>query len=246
MLEQTADFVAGLRQAQDIDAIWSSLRRFAASHGLERVVLGATRIDAEQGTLVPVDYRTDLPADQFRDYLESGRYRCDPMFWAAQATERPLAAHLDTCRSLPMSPPMRELFESEIVQAWPFRMAMPVVVTPGGDRWSVVFGGAQTAKEASELVRAAAPALWLAASAAGLRLAGLDRIRASSETPLSTRERECLLRLAQGLRIDRIAERLGICAATVELHLANARRKLGARTSVEAVARAVQRGVIDP
>lgn len=66
MLERTADFLNALGQAQDIDAIWAGLRRFAASYGLEQVMLGATRMDPTQRTLVPVDYRTDLPADQLR------------------------------------------------------------------------------------------------------------------------------------------------------------------------------------
>lgn len=145
-----------------------------------------------------------------------------------------------------MPQPMRELFESELVQAWPLRTAMPVVAAPGGDRWSVVFGGEHTEKEAQGLAREAAPVLWLAASAAGLRLSGLERPRTLVENPLSPRERECLLRLAQGLRVDRIAERLGLSTATVDLHLANGRRKLGARTSAEAIARAVQEGSIEP
>jgi DNA-binding CsgD family transcriptional regulator len=63
---------------------------------------------------------------------------------------------------------------------------------------------------------------------------------------LSSRERECLLWLSKGLRNDRIAERLGISNHTVELHLANARRKLQAATREQALAQAVIRGLIEP
>jgi DNA-binding CsgD family transcriptional regulator len=56
---------------------------------------------------------------------------------------------------------------------------------------------------------------------------------------LRPRERECLAWLALGLRHDRIAEKLGITRPTVELHLANARRKRDARTREQAPARAV-------
>jgi DNA-binding CsgD family transcriptional regulator len=62
---------------------------------------------------------------------------------------------------------------------------------------------------------------------------------------LTVRERECLIWLASGLRYDRIAERLGISLATVELHVANARRKLGARTREQAVAIAVALRLLD-
>jgi DNA-binding CsgD family transcriptional regulator len=46
------------------------------------------------------------------------------------------------------------------------------------------------------------------------------------------------------LRNDRIAEKLGISRPTVELHLANARRKLNAKTREQALARAVALGLL--
>jgi DNA-binding CsgD family transcriptional regulator len=62
---------------------------------------------------------------------------------------------------------------------------------------------------------------------------------------LSPRERECLTWLAIGLRHDRIAGKLGITRPTVELHLANARRRLGARTREQTLAKAVALGLLD-
>lgn len=56
---------------------------------------------------------------------------------------------------------------------------------------------------------------------------------------LSPRERDCMIHLARGLRTARIAERLGLSEATVEMHLRNARRKLRAATAAQAVARAL-------
>jgi DNA-binding CsgD family transcriptional regulator len=63
---------------------------------------------------------------------------------------------------------------------------------------------------------------------------------------LSPRERECLLWLLAGLRNDRIAERLGLSRATVDLHLARARRRLGARTREQAIAKALTLGLLQP
>ncbi|OYQ35420.1 hypothetical protein CHU93_01805 [Sandarakinorhabdus cyanobacteriorum] len=62
--------------------------------------------------------------------------------------------------------------------------------------------------------------------------------------PLSARERDCMALLAQGLRVTRIAEKLRLSEATVELHLHRARRKLGAATTAQAVARALMFGDI--
>lgn len=59
---------------------------------------------------------------------------------------------------------------------------------------------------------------------------------------LSEREKECLSLLAQGLRTQRIAERIAISPATVEFHFKNARKKLGALTREQALAISVQNG----
>src|SRR3546814_836288 len=56
---------------------------------------------------------------------------------------------------------------------------------------------------------------------------------------LSPRERDCMTYVARGLRTVRIAERLGLSEVTVELYLRNARRKLKAATTSQAVARAM-------
>ena len=59
------------------------------------------------------------------------------------------------------------------------------------------------------------------------------------ENRLSSRERECLLWLTRGLRVQQIAHCLGTHPKTVEKQLANARRKLKARTNNQAVMRAL-------
>lgn len=246
ILRTTGDFLASLQDAKDVDAIWRSLRGFGAAYGLERVMLGATAYDHATRSIVPTQNRTDLPSEPFREYIESGRYRSDPMFYAAQVATRPMCLHNDALRDSPLSPQVRELVESELVQAWPFRVSIPVVKGADGRSWGVVFGGLHGRKEADEISREALPNLWLAAAAAGLRLLDCDEAKEVAPNPLTPREKDCLLHLAHGLRVDRIADRLSITNATVEMHLANARRKLGARTSAEAIARAVQARYIDP
>lgn len=60
--------------------------------------------------------------------------------------------------------------------------------------------------------------------------------------PLSERERDCSRYVADGLRVGRIADRMAISEVTVELHLRNARRKLGATTTPHAVSLALFAG----
>lgn len=61
---------------------------------------------------------------------------------------------------------------------------------------------------------------------------------------LSPREQDCLLLLARGYQTAQIADRLVLSDATVNEYIANARKKLKARTRSEAVARAVQAGLV--
>lgn len=61
---------------------------------------------------------------------------------------------------------------------------------------------------------------------------------------LSSRERECLLWLASGLKSAQIAERLDLALVTVDMHFKNARKKLNAATREEALAKAIVSGEI--
>jgi DNA-binding CsgD family transcriptional regulator len=60
----------------------------------------------------------------------------------------------------------------------------------------------------------------------------------------TSREREVLTLLAAGATDEQIAETLELSPATVQTHVRNAKAKLGARTRAQAVALALQRGLI--
>ena len=66
----------------------------------------------------------------------------------------------------------------------------------------------------------------------------------TAEAGLTERERAVLTLLAGGLLHREIALRLGIARPTVDVHLAHAKDKLGARTSAELVAIAVRGGLL--
>lgn len=66
----------------------------------------------------------------------------------------------------------------------------------------------------------------------------------SEESPLSPRERRVAAELARGAGVEEIATALCISPHTARTHVRNIRRKLGARTSAEAVARALTLGLV--
>jgi PAS domain S-box-containing protein len=79
-----------------------------------------------------------------------------------------------------------------------------------------------------------------AVEANGVRLAA----SAGARRP-TRREREILAMLAQGATDGQIASALEVSPATVQTHVRNVKAKLGARTRAQAVALALDRGVID-
>ncbi|MEL6204292.1 MAG: helix-turn-helix transcriptional regulator [Pseudomonadota bacterium] len=86
-----------------------------------------------------------------------------------------------------------------------------------------------------------------AASVAVERMKSVGVESRPNETPcLTSRESDCMLLLASGLRQREIADRVSIDIKTVEMHLRNARIKLNARTTHQAIAQAILKGHIDP
>ena len=62
---------------------------------------------------------------------------------------------------------------------------------------------------------------------------------------LSCREQECLYLLSNGMTQKEIAHHLGVKLRTVEQQVASARKKLAAKTTIQAVVEAIRGGQID-
>jgi DNA-binding CsgD family transcriptional regulator len=61
---------------------------------------------------------------------------------------------------------------------------------------------------------------------------------------LTQREKDCLRWIAMGLKRERIAEKMRVTTPTVDFHIQNARRKLGAKTREQALALALKARLI--
>lgn len=92
--------------------------------------------------------------------------------------------------------------------------------------------------------------LWATQPSAGEAEAPAEPVNEANHGPRfgrggpTEREREILTLLAGGATDDQIAKMLELSAATVQTHVRNAKAKLGARTRAQAVALALQRGII--
>ena len=89
---------------------------------------------------------------------------------------------------------------------------------------------------------AALPSAYLSLSYALSALAGV--VPASGNSPISERERECLLWVSEGKTAEEVATIVGVTANTVNTYVNTAIRKLSARNRAMAIATAIRMGLI--
>ena len=114
--------------------------------------------------------------------------------------------------------------------------------------WGVLSVNA-TEEELVAGIRAVGEGLWVGAPGLVESLMRLPKSRESSEEdslpePLTTREKEVLEKMAEGLANKQIALSLSISEHTVKFHLSSLYAKLGVASRTEAVKRGIELGLI--
>lgn len=230
--------------APSADAVWAETLRYLDALGVSWVCYAYAE---DPGTLDPrpAEKRTNLPGWWLERYATMRYAVGDP---AIRHTIRSIEPELLTMDAASDGGALSRQLHAE---SWSALQARSTVVVPLRRHWRVPLGGVTCTTR----LEGAAAARWYAANGDALRLAvyyadvrlvEFARATEAATVRLSPRERECLLWLAKGLRNDRIAERMRISRPTVEFHLMRARRKLGATTRDQALARAVAFGLVVP
>ncbi|MBD8893186.1 helix-turn-helix transcriptional regulator [Roseibium litorale] len=240
MLNQTMQldgFIERIARETCPDSLWLAVTGFLAGNGFDKVI----RIRCcPQGVRV----RTTM-SEGFQAYYSENAFERDDPF-------------LEHCLTAPETVPTGEDYlkdysyltergQSLIRAAGEdgfragFSVPSPMHLGPVTIGWNL--GSSLGRKDVESLRRDREPLLRLALMAVQERLdfpqdalgSGLSQ-QARMQRVLSRREHQCLSLIADGLRIKAIAAELGIKPVTVDLHLANARKKLGAATREQAVA----------
>jgi DNA-binding CsgD family transcriptional regulator len=128
-------------------------------------------------------------------------------------------------------------FELSSQSAEVHEVNLSVVANVLPSRHLLILSAAEAASEDAEAARQAHPDV----PARPGRVNSTGRFGRGGPTP---REREVLTLLAAGATDEQIAEMLELSPATVQTHVRNAKAKLGARTRAQAVAMALQHGMI--
>ena len=234
------DLADRLDAAPDADAAWAVGIAALADLG----IAGAIWIDA--ACPGPPLLRTTLAPDWQAENARALAKWTDPFppFCLSRlAPVRTGAAHLD--RYPYLSDAQRRLVRAAAAETgFAAGTSLTVRAAPDGrgQGWNLLGEGGAEALDA--LLRERSASLALAAHLIHARLVAADEPSpAAAARGLTPRERDCLALVAEGLRVAELAHRLGVSEATIDFHLANARRKLGARTRDQAVALALRAGV---
>jgi len=244
---QGLDFLAGgmeqMRAAGDIEERWRVAHAMLAELGCTAMNAGAVRTGPFEITYM----RSSMSQDWLEEYTAQGYIEVDPFVDKVRPgmSVAPGSSLILTDRARDARRKGVALHSN--MSAAGYRMAFGAPFDsdrPGERRLVTLFSDLTDARHWTPEVQQRLQCFSLLANA--FLFQRDDRAEGGAEAILSGRERDVLLLLATGLKNQRIAERLGVAEITVRMHMAAARRKLGARTREQAVAIAVRDSLIRP
>lgn len=232
------DLLTSIQSANGPSAVWDSAAGFFASCGLDRIIY----LDVG-----PVRERvmTTMPTAWMAHYTERNHARIDPFIRYCAASPAPIGTGIDYLEEHSYLDARERGFIREAAETG-FRSGMSCMIRVKGPMgaagWNL--GSTMTREHLEQIFAREGDILRLAAHLSHEKLVQSDSSTEMGAPVLSPRETECLQWLAAGLRTKEIADRMGIRPITVELHLRNARNRLGALTREQALARAIASGLL--
>ncbi|WP_150497262.1 LuxR C-terminal-related transcriptional regulator [Roseibium aquae] len=219
---RTEDFLDRIATQTDPDLLWSVATDWLSARGFDKVL----HLSIANGH---VTTRTTLGAAFERHYRDEGLARHDPFPKYCLAATGSVSTGIDYMRDHHYLVPdeRKVIWAAADVE---FRAGFSLVVrrdSLGCEGWNL--GSSLNRVEVDRIRQDKSVELRLALMA--LR----GRLQNAATARLTKRERQVMDLLAEGLRTKAIAGELGIAEVTVELHMKNARTKLGALTRDQAL-----------
>ena len=239
--EALEEFLTSLHDASGLAQSWTSVSRFFEALGLDRIIYLDLAPHRERSI-------TTMPEAWAHHYVEHNHVRIDPFMRYCAATTQQFGTGIDYLEDHPYLDACERDFVRQASETG-FRSGITCMVrfkdpeqTAGAAGWN--FGSTMRRDELEKMLSEQGAVIKLAAHFAHEKLARAEAPLLPDAVALSASETECLQWLACGLRTKQIAARMDIRPVTVELHLRNARTKLGAQTREQALARAVLLGKV--
>ncbi|MEM8541652.1 MAG: LuxR C-terminal-related transcriptional regulator [Pseudomonadota bacterium] len=234
-------FLEDLRNSDQIGDVWSASISVLAELGFDHISYLMVRLSAPNDC--PLVYTT-MPKWWTEVYLSADQLCNDPLFRFCGNLKPRLTGsdYLDLYPALSPIERDRVLAAGDIGCRTGF--ASPINMIGGGRCGGWNFGSSMSRAAFDNAYPKIREQVQLIGLYAHTRLETFLLQRENDTKPgsiLSPREQECLSFLARGGRTSSIADLLGISPATVEFHLKNIKRKLGASTREEALVKAIAR-----
>ncbi len=232
-------FLEQLQSSSNIQSVWQSCVESLQQYGLNHISYLLVRLDAPHDNPIVLSTMPSWWADT---YLDCDHIGSDPLFRFCDSF-KPFKIgtdYLDSYPPLSKAELERVCLAGEAGCRTGFASPVRLMGARRCGGWN--FGSQLPKVDFEKLYPVIREQVQLLGFYAHERLEAMH-VQADSvtekESLLSRREQECLSFLASGSRTSRIADRLCISASTVEFHLRNAKRKLGASTREEALAKAI-------
>ncbi|WP_168193166.1 helix-turn-helix transcriptional regulator [Rhodophyticola sp. CCM32] len=243
MNEGLQAFATDLSRLTSVEAVWSSMSAHAEEHGFPFCTITMARRDAG---LHSSRFMSNAPGEFRENYCTGGLIRDDPFLTLICRNMAAAAVITDPGRFPGIDGRQADFLEVTRALGVTHAICVPVSTSAQAEFGGWVIGGTEDEASFKRYYDIAGAELQLAGLLAFERISAITHLKHEAGACLSPRERECLLWLSAGLRVAMIATRLGISESAVTLYILNARRKLGAKTREQAVARAILSGEIQP
>lgn len=243
MVSPFEDFAEGLSGLPDADAIWAHTAAFAHNIGFSGCSMTLAR-ETKHG-LVSDYLKSDISDEFSAIYAQNGLVNHDPflLFSCHNLTAKKFG--VADIASFPSVSKQQQIFLDCTAEFGASNgIGVPVRIRSDCQFGGWVFSSSEPIETFEKLQRNHSREMHLAGVMAFERQSVLRDRPSSRGRILSDRERECLLWLSAGLRVSMIANKLSISESAVNLYIANARKKLGAKTREQALARAIIKGEI--
>ncbi|MBC7908122.1 MAG: LuxR family transcriptional regulator [Rhodospirillaceae bacterium] len=242
-MKRVLDFVTSLQSASTFDEAWVGVRRFFESEGADWNTYGyETCGDDGKASIV---IRDNYPAHWNAHYSDRNYAQHDYAVLHCQTQIQPLPMGIEWAPAT-LSPIERQVSQEASEFGLHSGIIFPSRIGPDQRRAGLAFTNGMKRVEFARFIEDRQEWLFMAAACAQAYLQHLVDAPPTTTISLTSRQRECLLWAARGLKTTAIGERLGISEQAVYLHLANAKKKLGTIRRIDAVAKAIRLGLIGP
>jgi DNA-binding CsgD family transcriptional regulator len=237
VVEAVADFA----ETRDGNDLWVRLHRQLGRFGIGEMIYGAEAIPDPEREAVPIF--NSINPSWLEDKLSNGLFECDEYVRASRIDVTPMLWS-DTALIEAMSPAARQSFSLDVDYGVLTGVSIPM-------RFAGGLGASSIGLHARGLGPSEFDRIWAEHDGTITAIVNafdtaLRRDHVGKLFPLSPQERDCLSWLAAGLQHKQIAARLRLTDRQVEKRLEQARAKLKAATTAQAVATALIFGLIAP